>query len=1750
MTNRVITILLILLTTVALVGEAARSIMAAEGQWREWLQLLVAQQVADTLDRQVQLGPITDISLEGVQASSLAVAEGYYLENGAVIRAERLRIAFDLAGILQQKVAPAAGISRVRVENAWVHAVRDPQGELNVQRLIPEPVGPPPPPEDRFQGVVTVVDSTIIYDDYAVDTVRGTPLNVELAGVNAEIDMRKIGWATFDVSAWEQLGRFGAVAAHGQAEIKSGFLWGTVEIGGLDAAYWFDTFVTTPDLAVQRGSVDVAASVGLMPQASGSPEPTVAADVRVRNAAVTLAALDGRQVVADATLTGTMDGAQIHSLDARMGATQIDATGFIGDWEEPVVDVAFDAEVADADELRELTPELDSETQAQVEAVALSGPVFITGTMVGPVERANLSAQVDAPGEIRYASTDVGEIVAGPLDLRLDVLDLTDPNVRGRANIARADPVDLEPLRASLPEEMDGPIEVAPLENVSADVLWSNEIPVAHTELAIPRVAVGDIAVADLRTGVALAGRVIYLRDLRAEPLGARLAADAAIDLGAEGGLWAWAEGRIDGLDLARLQELPGLESAEGLSGELSGEFAGEYVSGTPYVLANAVVDRPGYEDYGAESVRALVVVDEDAVEVRGAGVQDAVGTAWVRGVMPFEGEMAASFAVAGVDLETVNERFDLGVEGLRGEAFVTGSAGGTPEEPEIDAKVRAFNLAYQDYQVDAVLAEIDGGLDEVRVSNLFASSGRIVAQASGSLSEIDLEEQNAAIDATVTVAGPVDQNTLDLANLQDQDLVGAVNATVNVDGTLRQPGANGTVELPYARYDAVSTDNASLRVSLQGDVLQMEELEVPVRDAVVSGSATVTSLFDKPVVSAMVRAENLVLQDLALWQQVGLPLSGTVNLPYLSVQGPLDDLRGLGQIEATGLELENEQIGAISAAVVLEQNRLMLQRTTLALAGGELSMEGVYRLDRHEIDTSRAELADVSISELLQIGVPIARWAEDNAETDGTAGGESLARQLASMSLRLGGRLDGTVEVSGVIPEPAPPGAPPEESIRNVLAALEGRVNVDVHGPSFDNKSLPDTTLIATVAEEPEVALSVEASEGDALITTDGTWRPEGEIDLLAEISAYDLAQLRPWVPEVVEAVGGRLNLTVQASGTVDNPEFVGSIDITEPEAHGVKFDLVSAPIIKYDGEVLSVDSLVMRENEEEFYVTGRVPLDWDTRSVPADEEIEVTMTSDGTDLAIFPPLIADAVGEDEDGPLSQVKATGTLDSSVKIRGTARRPELDGTVEIAATSIQTPWLGSPVEDLALNLAFTGVEGTTRVDLQTFAARVESTTVEAGGTAEMTEYELATLDQNNYDFRLGVSAPRQKLGSDGLTLRKVRGEVTLDTNEETGRHLLTIGDLGADLGDGSILLSGTVDVASFDPAQFGQNDYDLHLVADDARPRYGNLFMGTLNGSIDVVNTPEAEEPVSVTGGMTLTHAIIGVPPMTGREAGPGLKGMPESFPKLGLKVALAIGPDVRVSTTGLTAPLEPTDTALTVTGTPQRPVLSGRVEVQEGETVISGGVLNVETAGVQYLLGPKRGLRREPPVDLELNGRVWATATKTIDQTTVGGRVLENVQIQMQVSGTLPDHIHVQVSSDPPLADEQIYAMLGTAPFSGGGLAEAGDLEDVMTEQFVAALGAAFRHYVFQPFQEDLKEILGLSVFEVSFAFDQPVDVRLGGYLIEDLLITYETSVYGATDTQYELGVSYKVERRFELTFETDEENDNRFLVEYVHQF
>jgi len=339
--------------------------------------------------------------------------------------------------------------------------------------------------------------------------------------------------------------------------------------------------------------------------------------------------------------------------------------------------------------------------------------------------------------------------------------------------------------------------------------------------------------------------------------------------------------------------------------------------------------------------------------------------------------------------------------------------------------------------------------------------------------------------------------------------------------------------------------------------------------------------------------------------------------------------------------------------------------------------------------------------------------------------------------------------------------------------------------------------------------------------------------------------------------------------------------------------------------------------------------------------------------------------------------------------------------------------------------------------------------------------------------------------------------------------------------------------------------YDLTLSVDGARPRYSNVFLGTLDGRVRAT-TPGPGEPVRIAGAVTVSRATVGLPPAP-QQVVRELTGMPEWFPSPSFDLALAIGEDVEFKTAGISAPLQPSATAVTMVGTPQRPIISGMVQVQEGRASVPAGALDVATAGVQFTVQPAPGTgQQRPPVALTVDGRVWGTATKRITDAMVGGRNIGTLDVLLEVSGSLPDQVVVHASSIPPLAEEQIYALLGAQQLLGGFGGGAGEsLSDVMSRQFMDALGAAFRHYIFQPFAEDLKRMLGLSMLEVSFAYEHPVQIKLGKYFIENLLVTYETRL--GAENEWEAGVSYRVSNSYEVSFETNHLNNHRLLVEYV---
>jgi len=319
-----------------------------------------------------------------------------------------------------------------------------------------------------------------------------------------------------------------------------------------------------------------------------------------------------------------------------------------------------------------------------------------------------------------------------------------------------------------------------------------------------------------------------------------------------------------------------------------------------------------------------------------------------------------------------------------------------------------------------------------------------------------------------------------------------------------------------------------------------------------------------------------------------------------------------------------------------------------------------------------------------------------------------------------------------------------------------------------------------------------------------------------------------------------------------------------------------------------------------------------------------------------------------------------------------------------------------------------------------------------------------------------------------------------------------------------------------------------------------------VDGSITVKNPAEGE-PAVVMGRIVPSQARV-APPAGGGGGKPTYSWGPQQpAPRFDLEVVL--GENIVLKTPGLTAPLQANTTVAHLTGTPQRPLVTGLIEFEPGRASVPTGLVRIAELGVEYRYGPKPGEYHEP-MELALSGRIWGEARQSIPSAMVDGRQIDQLTIFIEIGGTLPDDIKLSLSSRPQLSEDQLYQIMGTEPLglvAGGG---GGSLTDLFSQQFTGLLAAGFRAAVFRPIEEQIKQALGLDQFTVMFGFDQPIDVRIGKYVMEDLLVNYRHTVVSDTEDEWDLGLSYELPRKFRVSFTTDEESDIQFRISYTRSF
>jgi len=1748
-------LLYLALALLALVVVVVPGVIVILGQthWaRTRVQEALTRGLADYLHREVAVGRISGSLLDGFTADGLAIADGRSLRQGALLTAERVRVEYDLWSVLRGRLVPAASISAVHVYGPRVHLVHDARGRLNLAQLIPRQGVTPP--ERRFRGRVFAHDGAIAYEDHNASL--RAPLFARADDVQLTADLSQVLRIRLDGSGRILDHRAGAFTVGAQVNSDRPFLNIDLSLDDVDLAWLAQHFKGAAEAGLRAGRGDVRGSLYTV-RRRGKPRTGLSASLALRNLQIATGQPGVGLVTLDGGVWVGLDGVQARGLRATIAGSVYDVSGSAADLKKPVLDLALASGQARLQPLLQALPV----AARRGWSVPQGGLAHLRAQVIGPAGNPDVRLRLGLPDGLTLKLADLGTVRAEGLEITAEAMSATqEPSVRATVTARR---FGVPALKLTATEAPGRPhsLAIGPMQGFRATVQYHGGKPIAEAFVQTPYLRAGDLTVSNVSTQALLVNDLLRLRDLRAQALGGTIAAEASL-LTSDPRAGVRARGTVRGLDLARLPEVPYLtlpDSLGDLGGRVNADFQVHFTD--QRFAANASFSATGLRAEGAsaESVTGVLGMEGDGalsgvgrltatglargglaldeadalvrfhgqqVEVLSGTARSPEGVAWARGEVDLAGK-SLKLRVQGADLALGPLAERAGVENVKGLGYATGDLTGPFDDLAFTGRVMAFGPQLEEYALSALTTQARFAGDRLALTDLMATRGSGIVSGDLTLSKLEGPREQIALDGRLLGEG---LDLQDMAQLlkQDQPVGGLAEFTAQVSGTFGAPRASGQLRLANATYEDFVVTRAEAPFTFADDLLTISHGQASVLDASVQVQGTL-ALGEPPQLDAYLSVGELPLEGLAPYLHTGLPMAGKASIERLWVHGPTNDLQGGARLTAQQVTIGEETIGDLDATLSLSRGQVQLHETSFALANGRVIVSGAYNTaaEPHTL-AAQVQLLQTDLPDLLHLAVPIVTAVDTRPQEESGP----LRSALLSYALRVKGVVDGTVNLGGPVSSPA--------------------ATVDLVGERLmlDGRGLPQVTATAQVSKDAVQSLVLAARQGDALINADGDIAFDGPINLNVEGTGIAMTLLRPWIP-LKTSFGGQLGFTVVAGGLTREPELMASVDIASPSFAGVQFDVLSIPVATVREGLVDVDTLTIKRGQTEIVLDGRLPFSWHVANgsgqrpglVP-DGQITMGGRIENTPLAFFLPLVdeyargrrppAPTPGAEEGFRWASIKTEGMVNSAVSFTGTAQAPTVRGFLKLDGGTVLPKQWTRALTELTADLQFSGTGQTNLVEIKSLAGRYDQTRGELTGRVGLQSVAERDFWRNGMDLRLALAAEQQTLPG-GTELSGLQGALTLRTEE--GAQVLRPEGLRVKVGGGAAELTGEARLRDFRVPRLAQNQFDLHLKMDAGRVRYPPYLDAMAQGSLSLV-TPSDQAPVRVSGNWQFSDGVIGLTaPAAGLDTF-AAAGSAMPAPELDLVAGLGEGMQLRGSS--IKAPLLPDPVAAHLTGTPQQPLLVGDVATGRGTTMLPTATLRLRSLVVHYVVEPLPGDRSDPQT-LRLRGTIDGAA-----ETTISRPGASPVHILVKISGALPDQVAVTTSSEPSLTETQIYALLGGVPFAylpGVGGGEAG-LGQVLSEQFLAALGQVFQLRVFEPIEAELQRILGLEL-GITFAFNQPITLQVGKYVLRNLLITYERPLVESVE-RFDLRVSYELPHGLRITYHNDERNINQVEIGY----
>ncbi len=1730
MLRRIVRALLICLVPLALLAVAG-IYLASRTDWvHAQVRAVIAEELAKRSGREVQVGEIEGDLLSGVVVNSFAIAAEGKLEDGVVLAAERIRLDYDLFAMLRGK-ALLACLQRVELEQAYADVVRDESGVVNLTQIFP-PAVPPivVPPEQRFRGQIVVRDSVIDYRDEVAPTRDGQPIEMRFTDVQGEALVSQFGPLRAHLEAGSPGERVSAVILDVNADTEKNIFAVDGTLDGVDAAWWYDRFVQSPGFQLTSGHLHGRFTLWSGTSGDAYRGLDYYACAQISDATAHIAYL-GEPVYFAGRVSVTPEGIDVESLTAQWDGAQVTATGNLFDWAHLGVDLSVQVRNLASGSLLTLLP---LQTRQSLDVLQQAGRIDADLRVAGPVPDLTVDLAARSAGQLQATLAESVRVKLTGFELQATVPNVVDQAVAARASAQQAS---ITPLTISTPsgsETVAHTVRISDVAGLEAELLYAGDVPVLESTLQVEQVTVDDLPITGLSAGVQMAGPTVRLSGVRAQVAGGELVGQALAEFNQHGPPTVYFDLAARDLQLAEAARLRGFDTAD-LAGQANLLLVGSVAAHQPTIAARARVRGLRFQDVVVEEAVGLVQWCGEDIDLPIVQLRSDMGRLWAHGAVSLDGEeMDLQLTAADLDIAAWGRHFNK--PDLTGTAYLQGSLTGSLDDLAGTAQLVAFDAGSRDFAVDALFGKLKLERSAVQLEELLAARGPATLRAAGRLAGLGDDFEQMPVAGDIRIVGIQLEEVSDLADL-NPPVSGVGEVAAVVAGTVDDPRLSIQVGIPYGSYGSYPITEASIAVTADRDSLRVSEGHLMVAEAPVDLEGQVEKWLEylqdssvKPEYSIRLSVKNADLQAFVPPEKTDVQIEGRVDLPVIQIRSTPDGPIGKAHLLLPQLVIGGQQVSAIDTIVVVAGGKVSLQDTTLRVGDAEIQAGASYFWEQKQAG-AQLKLTGGRIEALLRLAVPISKLVA-------TDGGGDISRDLRSYSLRTRGAVELLLDVQGS----------PE--------ALTAQVQTQVTQLSFDRKDLPDVSGKLTLdLVEGELAMvreiDMEVTQGEGLLTIEGEVDPDGELSLFADGTNFSIAQWRQWLPEAI-SLGGTVSLLVDATGPSRSPALMGSLDVFNPTFQGVHFDLARIPVLRLDQNGLDIDIMLLKLDEQEIVASGKLPFRWEPLGLDPQGEITLSGKIENTDLSFFPPLLdeffrsrAPASKVAEATIWSEFKARGQVNSEVTIAGKLHDPVLQGYLRLSDARLAVPGVSHGFDNLQIDVDFARQEGQNIVDIRTATMQWDETAVTVAGQAWLRDF--STFWGNEFDLSVDLDSPEQSLFGQTV-VKDLTGRIMLASQADSS-HLLTIEEIKGALGPGTVQVAGWARLANFDPAQLAHNQADIRLDLSDAAFKYIPVYDGLVDGSITLAN-PEPEQPVAVGGRLVLHDARV-APPAGGAGAGGPVYGWGPNQPALGFDLVAGLGPNVVLKIPSLSATLEPTAYAVHATGTSQKPLVTGRIEVRPERASVPAGSVRITELGVAYRYGPMSGEYR-PPVKLGLSGEIWGQAEQIIASALVDGRQLEQLRILINIDGNLPEPINLHLTSEPSLSEDQLYQIIGAQPlglFAAHG-AEGTDIARLLSQQFSGLLAAGFRATILRPLEEQIKQALGLDQFTVLFGFDQPVDVRIGKHVMENLLVSYRHNVVSEFEDEWDLSLSYELPRRLRVSFATDEKGDSQFRIGSTREF